>query len=257
MENKKKRRHIEREFGVPVAGEILDPSRWTNTALKKLPAEGPLDLPALFGRSGPLVVDLGCGNGRWLIGSAVWRPRLDHLGVDILPVVIRYATRRANQRGLTNIRFAVVDGEQLLSRYVPPGSAAEIHCYHPQPFYDPADVHRRLVTPGFLALIHRALVPGGLFVVQTDNPGYWRYIRAVVPFFFAFHERIGRWPDAPKGRTRREIIAMRRGLPVFRGSGTARTDLNGDEALRLAEGLPPPIFDADRRLRQLDTEEMP
>jgi len=252
---KKKRRQIEREFGVPIAGEILEPSLWTQTALKKLPAEGLLDLEALFGRKAPLVVDLGCGNGRFLLGSAVWRPDHDHLGIDVLPVVIRYATRRANQRGLTNIRFAVVDGRRLLERFLPPGSAAEIHCYHPQPFYNPAQVQLRLITPAFLALVHRTLVPGGLFSIQTDNPGYWRYIREVVPFFFEFHERIGRWPDAPKGRTRREIIALRRGLPVFRGSGPARVGLSEEEALRLAEALPPPVFDADRRLRELDEME--
>ncbi len=254
-EPKRKRRHIEREFGVPFAGEILDPSQWTQTALKKLPAEGPLDLPALFGRNAPLVVDIGCGNGRFLLGSAVWRPNLDHLGVDVLPVVIRYATRRANQRGLTNIRFAVVDGLRLLQRYLPPGCAAEIHCYHPQPYYDPADVHKRLITPAFLALVHRTLVPGGQLFLQTDNPGYWKYIRQVVPVFFDFHERIGRWPDAPKGRTRREIIALRRGLPAFRGHGTAKLGLSEAEALRLAEALPPPVFDADRHLRELDEYE--
>src|SRR5438067_13784382 len=184
MEPKKKRRPIEREFGVPVAGEILDPSRWTQTALKKLPAEGRLDLDTLFGRRAPLVLDLGCGNGRFLIGSAVWRPDHDHLGIDLLPVVIRYATRRGNQRGLSNIRFAVVDGMTLVERFLPAASAAEIHCYHPQPFYDPAQVHRRLITPAFLSLVHRALVPDGLFFVQTDNHGYWRYIRQVAPVFF-------------------------------------------------------------------------
>jgi tRNA (guanine-N7-)-methyltransferase len=185
----------------------------------------------------------------------VWRPDRDHLGIDVLPLVIRYATRRANQRGLTNIRFAVVDGHRLLERYLPPGSAAEIHCYHPQPYYNPAQVHLRLITPEFLFLVHRTLVPGGLLSIQTDNPGYWRYIREVVPFFFDFHERVGRWPDAPKGRTRREIIALRRGLPVFRGSGPARVGLSAEEAVRVAEALPPPIFDADRRLRELDEME--
>jgi tRNA (guanine-N7-)-methyltransferase len=254
MNPDRKRRRIEREFGVPVPGDILEPSRWTQTALRKVP-DGQLELPSLFGRSAPLVVDLGCGNGRFLLGSAVWRPALDHVGADVLPVVIRYATRRGNQRGLGNLRFAVCDGLRFVRDHLPPGSAVEIHCYHPQPYYDPADVHKRLITPEFLALVHRCLMPGGQFFVQTDNPGYWRYIRAVVPMFFDFHERIGRWPDAPKGRTRREIIALRRGLPVFRGSGTAKSNLGTDEAMRLAEELPPPVFDADRRLRELDEVE--
>jgi tRNA (guanine-N7-)-methyltransferase len=242
---------VEREFGVPFPGHVQPPARWTKTALMAMP-DGPLDWVALFGRSAPVVLDLGCGNGRSTIGSAVGRPDRDHLGVDTLPVVIRYARKRANQRGLANVRFAVLGGHELVERHVAPGSVAEVHVYHPQPYYRPAEVHKRLVTPTFLAAVHRCLSPGGLFVVQTDNPGYWAYIRAVVPVFFEFHERIGRWPDAPKGRTRREIVAMKRGLPVFRGSGVAKPGLSADEAVRLAEALPPPAFDASRKLRDLD-----
>lgn len=248
------RRQIEREFGVPVPGEILPPDQWTKTALKQVP-EGAIDWEALFGRRAPVVLDIGCGNGRYSISSAVWRPTHDHLASDILPVVIRYATRRGNQRGLSNLRFAVIGGRELLADHIAPGSVTEIHCYHPQPFYDPAQVARRLITPEFLALVHRALVPGGLFFLQTDNPGYWKYMRQVVPVFFDFEEHPGRWPDAPKGRTRREIIALKQGLPVFRGFGKAKLNLSADTALQLAESLPAPTFDADRRLRALDALE--
>ena len=250
-----KRRQIEREFGVPIAGEILDPALWTQTALKRLPAEGPLYLEHLFRRTAPLVVDLGCGNGRFLLGSSVWRPDHDHVGVDVLPLVIRYATRRGNQRGLTNLRFAVCDGKRFVETYLTRESAAEIHCYHPQPYYDPTQVHRRLITPEFLMLVHRTLTTGGQFFIQTDNPGYWEYIRKVVPVFFDFVERDKPWPDAPKGRTRREIIALKRGLPVFRGQGQRRDHVAENESLRLADEMPPPTFDADRRLREVDEME--
>ncbi len=248
----RERRHIEREFGVPIAGEILEPARWTRTALKHLPQTGPLNWQELFGRNAPVVLDLGCGNGRYLLYSAVWRPDYDHLGVDVLPVVIRYATRRGNQRGLTNIRFAVCGGHELLERYVQPGTVAEIHCYHPQPYYEPAQVHRRLITPAFLTLVYRALAADGRFFIQTDNPGYWRYIQAAVPVFFELHEQPRPWPESPKGRTRREIIALRHGLPVFRGWGQKRPGLSEAEAQHLATNLPLPVFDADRRLQELD-----
>ena len=63
-----------------------------------------------------------------------------------------------------------------------------------------------------------------------------------------------RGDEAPirRGRTRREIIALKRKLPVFRGSGAAKPDLSEAEAVRLTEALPAPTFDADRRLRELD-----
>jgi len=109
------------------------------------------------------------------------RPEYNHFAVDILPVVVRYATRRANQRGLSNVRVAVIGGRELLRDYVAAGTVTEIHCYHPQPYYEPREIGLRLITPEFLALVHRSLVPGGLFIVQTDNPAYARYMRLVLP----------------------------------------------------------------------------
>lgn len=246
------RRQIEREFGVPVPGEILAPDQWTQTAVKKLPDQGPLDFSEIFGRTAPVMLDIGCGNGRSTLASAIWRPGVNHFSSDVLPVVIRYATRRANQRGLSNVRFAVIGGRELLADYIAPHTISEIHVYHPQPYYEASQVHRRLITPEFIQLVHRSLVPDGLFVLQTDNPGYWRYMKEVAPMFFQWTEHPDHWPDAPKGRTRREIIALRQSLPVFRAVCRPRNDISTEKALELAGSLPPPTFDADRRLRQLD-----
>lgn len=243
---------MESEFGVPIPGRILPEDRWTKTALKKLPPPGPLDFAGMFGRTAPVALDIGCGNGRFTLGSAIERPEIDHLATDILPVVIRYATRRGNQRGLKNVRFAVIGGRELLRVYIPPQSVSEIHVYHPQPYYERRQHRFRLITPEFLSLVHRALIPGGLFVLQTDNPAYWRYMRQTVPAFFAWQEHPDRWSDAPSGRTRREILALKEGLQVFRGMGIPRPELTPQERDRLATELPLPKFKADRRLQRLD-----
>jgi tRNA (guanine-N7-)-methyltransferase len=233
---------IETEFGVPIPGSILPADRWARTAIKRLPLPGPLDFQAIFGRTAPVVVELGCGNARYTLQSALARPEVDHLAVDLLPVVIRYATRRANQRGLANTRFIVKDAQTFVASYLAEASVAEVHLYHPQPYHDPGQVHLRLLTPRFLADVHRVIVPGGLFVVQTDNPDYWSYMTRVLPVFFSFREQDGPWPDAPAGRSRREILARSRGLVIFRGEGRRRDDVSRPEALALAETLPAPTF---------------
>jgi tRNA (guanine-N7-)-methyltransferase len=235
---------IETELGVPIPGVILPPEQWARTALKKLPQAGPIDWETLFGRRAPIVLDLGCGNGRFTLASALRRPEVNHLGLDILPLVIRYATRRANQRGLANVRFAVGGAAEFLETLVAPRSIAEIHVYHPQPYGDAQKIGRRLLTPQFFASIHRSLSPGGLFVIQTDNPAYWRYIAAVAPRLFAFHQQPGPWPDMPEGRSRREIMARGKGLEVFRGWGRPLADLDDAALETLVAELPVPEFDA-------------
>jgi tRNA (guanine-N7-)-methyltransferase len=210
------------DFGVPIPGRVLPQEAWARTAVKKLPPP-PLDWKNVFGREAPVVLDLGCGNGRFLISSALTRHTHNFLGVDILPLVIRYATKRCNQRGLQHTRLAVIGAYELLEEYVPAASVAEIHLYHPQPYEKKGHVDDRLITAPFLQLVRRSLVPGGLFVVQTDNKNYWRDISKFAPQLFDFEELTGTWPDAPQGRTRREIYARQHGLKIFKGQGRPKT----------------------------------
>jgi tRNA (guanine-N7-)-methyltransferase len=199
----------------------------------------------VFGRDAPRVVDLGCGNGRFVVASALARPDVDHLGVDLVPPAVRFASLRAGQRGLSNAKFAWGDAVEWILERAEPASLAEVHLYHPQPHFDRGKAGRRQLSPQVLLAVHRALVPGGLFVFQTDNPAFAAYARATVPALFSWRELPGPWPDAPRGRTLREIVARAKGLPIVRAEAT-RLDLADEEAARRAAGLPEPTFDANR-----------
>ncbi len=236
----------ESDFGVPFPGAVLPRERWTD-ALLRLPRDGaPFDWAGAFGRAAPRVLDLGCGNGRYLIGSALARRGHDHLGVDLVPQAIRHAARRAGERGLANARFAQGDAIRFALERLAPDSVDEVHVYHPQPYYDPEKRASRMLTPELCGALHRAIRRGGRVVLQTDNAYYWKHILTTVPVLFDWRPRDGPWPDAPDGRTRREILARSRGLKIFRGEGAPRKELAPSEVAAILARLPQPDFDANR-----------
>jgi tRNA (guanine-N7-)-methyltransferase len=226
---------VDHEFGVPFPGEELPALRWTKTGFKD---DGrPFDWDRVFGRAARRVADLGCGNGRYLLGSALARPDVDHLGIDLVQVAVDHAARRANRRGLRNVRFVAADAVAWLFDRL--DAVDELHVYHPQPYYGADAASKRMLSPAFLERAWQVVRPGGLLVLQTDNKAYWTYLLRAAARHFDPAPLPGPWPDAPRGRTRREIVARKQGLAVWRMTARRR-----DRPLDLA--IPVPDFDANR-----------
>jgi tRNA (guanine-N7-)-methyltransferase len=225
-------------YGVPFPGRKLPREQWTRTRV----ALGPpcaFDWPRAFDRDGPRLLDLGCGNGRFLIASALARPEVLHLGIELVPQAVKFASLRAGQRGLTNAKVAWGDATEFLLERCAAKSVDEIHLYHPRPPEAGRRAGRRQLGPEVLLGIWRALRPDGLFVFQTDSAAVAAYARRAAPALFAWRERTAPWPDAPRGRTLREIVALARGLKVTRAEAR-RLDLAPEEAEARAAALPEP-----------------
>lgn len=196
------------------------------------------DWTRVFGREAPRVIDVGSGTGRFVIESAAARPDRDHLGIESIDALVTKAAEEAKRRGLVNARFVAGDAAEWLTR-LDPDSIDEIHVYHPQPYYDPGQVPLEPLTPEFFERAWTVLRADGFLVLQTDNAKYGRHLLEVLRSHFDPAVQPGPWPDAPEGRTQREILARRKGLPILRVVARRRKK-------PLAIAPPAPYFDPAR-----------
>jgi tRNA (guanine-N7-)-methyltransferase len=147
-------------------------------AVEIVPASyfAPLDLEAIYGRNAPIEVDLGCGDGSFLVEIAAANPARDFLGIERLLGRVRRAHRKITQRELTNARVLRVETSYAVRQMLPADSVALFHLMFPDPWPKRRHWRRRVVTKDFLASIHRALAPHGVLRIATDQTDYFREI---------------------------------------------------------------------------------
>ena len=147
---------------------------YTGRDLHFRPAElPPITSEELFGVSAPLVLDLGCGRGEFLVRQAAQRPKDYFVGFDWHRKSIWDAVNRAQAAGVENVRFVKADFRQALC-LVPDGAAAEIHLLFPPPILKYSKRKQDPLLERSLREIHRVLAVGGLFHFVTDSEPYFR-----------------------------------------------------------------------------------
>ncbi len=120
----------------------------------------------------PLEVDLGCGDGAFLLGMAGHFPERDFLGVERLLGRVRKVCRKLTRGGLENARVLRLESRYAVEWLLPPASASRLHLLCPDPWPKLRHHRRRIVNAEFLGAVRRVLVPGGEFLFMTDNPDY-------------------------------------------------------------------------------------
>jgi tRNA (guanine-N7-)-methyltransferase len=144
------------------------------------PGEAPIDFFAAFGRTAPVVLEIGFGNGDALARLAAAHPETDYLGIEVhRPGVGRLLARLAAE-GLTNVRVVCADAKEVLARNIPDASLTAVYVLFPDPWPKKRHHKRRLVQPEFVQLLRRKLVPGGVLHLATDWPAYAGHMRAVL-----------------------------------------------------------------------------
>ena len=123
----------------------------------------------------PLEVDLGCGDGSFLLSMAAHHPERDFLGVERLLGRVRKVCRKLTRLGLENTRVLRLESRYTVEWLLPECSISRIHLLCPDPWPKVRHHRRRIIQPEFLEAVHRSLVPGGEFLFMTDHPEYFQW----------------------------------------------------------------------------------
>lgn len=152
-----------------------------------------LDLDQAFGRTGPLVVEIGPGMGDSLVPMAKQWSEANVLVFEVFqPAVARILGRLADE-GVDNVRVVLADAVEGLSTVVPPSSVDQLWTFFPDPWPKSKHHKRRLITPEFADLAAVALRPGGRWRLATDWADYAERTREVLDHHDAFRS------DSPDG----------------------------------------------------------
>ncbi len=139
-----------------------------------------LDGAAIFGRRAPLVVEIGFGMGDATADIAAASPATDFIGVEVHEPGIGALLQRIDAAGLANLRIVRDDAVRVLTERIAPGSLAGVNVFFPDPWHKKKHHKRRLIQPGFVALLASRLAAGGLLHCATDWQPYAEQMLAVL-----------------------------------------------------------------------------
>jgi tRNA (guanine-N7-)-methyltransferase len=175
---------------------------------------GRLDVAELFGRSAPLHVDLGCGDGSFLCEMAQQLSNSNFLGIERLTKRVEKVRRKAEK--IENVRVLRADTLFAVRDLLPESSVGTFYLLFPDPWPKRRHQFRRIFTRDFLDAIAVALEQEGILRVATDQLDYFREIERLSCAHLQFQVVPASPDDSVLPLTRFEGKFRDQGAPIYR-----------------------------------------
>lgn len=126
----------------------------------------------VFGRTAPLIMEIGFGNGESLAKMAAANPEQDFIGIEVHRPGVGHLLMLLEQQGLNNVRIYCHDAIEILQQRIPDHTLAGLHLFFPDPWPKKKHHKRRIVNAEFVGLLVKKLTEGGYFHAATDWQHY-------------------------------------------------------------------------------------
>ena len=127
----------------------------------------------IFETNRPLEIDLGCGDGSFLVAMASHYQERNFLGVERLLGRVRKVIRKAEKSSLLNLKVLRLELSYTIEWLLPDHCASRMHLLFPDPWPKKKHHKRRMVNQSFCESLVRILKEDGEFLFKTDHPDYF------------------------------------------------------------------------------------
>ena len=139
-----------------------------------------LDLRGYFGNDNPMMLEIGCGKGAFILEMAKRRPDVNFIAVEKVGNVLVMACEKILAENLTNVLFLRIDAH-MLPKYIPPHTVSRIYLNFSCPYPKNRDINKRLTYDAFLKIYDGLLTADGEIHQKTDNMHFFEYSLAQYP----------------------------------------------------------------------------
>ena len=133
-----------------------------------------IDTKALFGNDNPVVLEIGCGKGRFACELAKREPDINVLALEKCENVLVMACETAMKENITNLKF-LHSGAEYLEKYIRPESIDRIYLNFSCPYPKNRYANHRLTNQRFLKSYEVILKKGAEIHQKTDNMHFFEY----------------------------------------------------------------------------------
>ena len=175
------------------------------------------DFDARFGRHAPRVLEIGFGNGEALAWASEHDLARDYIGVEVHGPGVGRLMNALAARGAANVRIYKHDAVEVLAQEIPAGTLAEARIWFPDPWHKKRHNKRRIIQPGFVAMLATRMASDGLLHLATDWEPYAQHMLEVMEASPHWRNAVGPGQFAEKPAWRIETHFERRGLKLGHG----------------------------------------
>jgi tRNA (guanine-N7-)-methyltransferase len=139
-----------------------------------------LDVGAAFGRSAPLVLEIGFGMGDATAHIAQVRPGDNFLCCEVHEPGVGALLKRCGENDIGNIRIVQHDAVEVMDHMLGENSLDGVHIFFPDPWHKSRHHKRRLIQSPFVQRLAQHIKPGGYLHLATDWAPYAEQMMAVL-----------------------------------------------------------------------------